>query len=53
MPGTPTSKNYYDLGVGVSLQLSARASGFVNYDAILGISHTSFNSFTAGIRMMF
>jgi uncharacterized protein with beta-barrel porin domain len=53
LPGTPTSKNYFDLGVGISLQLFRNASGFINYDAILGISHTSFNSFTAGIRMMF
>jgi outer membrane autotransporter protein len=53
LPGTPTSKNYFDLGVGISLQLSGNASGFINYDAIVGISHTSFNTFTGGIRMMF
>ena len=53
LPGTPTSRNYYDLGVGVSLQLSGNQSAFISYDSILGISHTSYNSFTAGIRMMF
>jgi outer membrane autotransporter protein len=53
LPGTPTSKNYFDLGVGVSVQLSGNLSGFINYDGILGISHTSFNSFTGGIHMMF
>jgi outer membrane autotransporter protein len=53
LPGTPTSRNYVDLGVGVSLQLTGNKSAFINYDSILGVSHTSFNSFTAGIRMMF
>jgi outer membrane autotransporter protein len=53
LPGTSTSKNYYDLGIGVSFQVSTRVSGYINYDSILGISHTSFNSFTAGIRMTF
>jgi uncharacterized protein with beta-barrel porin domain len=53
LPGTPTSRNYVDLGVGVSLQLAGNKSAFINYDSILGVSHTSFNSFTAGIRMMF
>lgn len=53
LPGTPTSANYFDLGVGISLQLSGNQSAFVNYDSILGISHTSYNSFTAGIRMNF
>jgi len=53
LPGTPTSKNYADLGVGVGLQLSRSGSAFINYDSILGISHTSYNSFTAGIRFTF
>jgi uncharacterized protein with beta-barrel porin domain len=53
LPGVPTSRNYFDLGVGVSLQLSANQSAFVNYDSILGIAHISYNSFTAGIRMNF
>jgi outer membrane lipase/esterase len=53
LPGTPTSRNYVDLGVGVSLQISGNTSGFINYDSILGLSHTTYNSFTAGVRMMF
>lgn len=53
LPGVSTSRNYFDLGVGLSLQLSANQSAFVNYDSILGISHTSYNSFTAGLRMNF
>ena len=53
LPGVSTSRNYFDLGVGVSLQLSGTASGFINYDAILGINHTTYNSFTAGIRLTF
>ena len=53
LPGTPTSRNYFDLGVGVSLQLSNSSSAFINYDAILGISNTTYNSFTAGVRFTF
>jgi outer membrane autotransporter protein len=53
LPGAQTSRNYFDLGVGVSLQLSGNSSGFVNYDSILGLNHTTYNSFTAGIRMTF
>jgi len=53
LPGTPTSRNYFDLGVGVSLQLSGNRSAFISYDSILGLSHTSFNTFTAGIRTAF
>jgi outer membrane autotransporter protein len=53
LPGIPTSRNYVDLGVGVGLQLSRSGSAFINYDSILGISHTSYNSFTAGIRFTF
>jgi outer membrane autotransporter protein len=53
LPGTSTSRNYVDLGVGVTLPLSGTSSGFINYDSILGISHTTYNSFTAGIRFMF
>ena len=53
LPGVPTSRNYFDLGVGVSLQLSGTASGFVNYDAILGINNTTYNSFTVGVRFTF
>jgi outer membrane autotransporter protein len=53
LPGTPTSRNYFDLGVGLSLQLSNNSLAFINYDAILGISHTTYNSFTAGVRFTF
>jgi outer membrane autotransporter protein len=53
LPSTPTSRNYYDLGVGISLQLARGRSAYISYDSILGISHTSFNSFSAGIRMTF
>jgi outer membrane autotransporter protein len=53
LPGVPTSRNYFDLGAGVSLQLSGTASAFINYDAILGINHTTYNSFTAGVRFTF
>jgi outer membrane autotransporter protein len=53
LPGVPTSRNYFDLGVGVSLQLSGTASAFINYDAILGINNTTYNSFTAGVRFTF
>ncbi len=53
LPGTATSRNYFDLGVEASLQFSPTSSAFISYDAILGISHTSFNSFSAGIRVLF
>jgi outer membrane autotransporter protein len=53
LPGVPTSRNYVDLGAGLGLQLSRSGSAFINYDSILGISHTSYNSFTAGVRFTF
>jgi outer membrane autotransporter protein len=53
LPGIPTSRNYVDLGAGLGLQLSRSGSAFINYDSILGISHTSYNSFTAGVRFTF
>jgi outer membrane autotransporter protein len=53
LPGIPTSANYVDLGVGVGVQLSRSGSAFINYDSILGISHTSYNSFIAGVRLAF
>ena len=53
LPGTPTSRNYVNLGVGLGLQLSRSGSAYINYDSILGISHTSYNSFTAGVRFTF
>jgi outer membrane autotransporter protein len=53
LPGVPTSTNYADLGVGIGLQLSRNSSAFVNYDSMLGISHTTYNSFIAGVRFTF
>ncbi len=53
LPGTPTSRNYFDLGVGVSLPLSGNSSAFINYDSILGLNNTTYNSFTAGVRFTF
>jgi outer membrane autotransporter protein len=53
LPGTPTSRNYFDLGVGVTLPFSSNGSAFINYDAILGINNTTYNSFTAGVRFTF
>ena len=50
LPGTPTSTNYFELGVGFGLQLSRNSSAVINYDSILEISHTTYNSFTAGVR---
>ena len=53
LPGTPTSRNYFDLGVGVALPLSGNSSAFINYDSILGLNNTTYNSFTAGVRFTF
>jgi outer membrane autotransporter protein len=53
LPGVPTSRNYVDLGVGLGVQLTRSGSAFVSYDSILGISRTSYNSFTAGVRFTF
>jgi len=53
LPGTPTSRNYFDLGVGVSLPFSSNGSAYINYDVILGINSTTYNSFTAGVRFTF
>ena len=38
---------------GIALQLSSNSSAFINYDAILGINNTTYNSFTAGVRFTF
>ncbi len=53
LPGVPTSRNYVDLGVGVTLPFSSNGSAYINYDAILGINNTTYNSFTAGVRFTF
>ena len=42
-----------DLGVGLAVQVSRNGSAFINYDSILGLNHTTYNSFTTGIRMTF
>jgi outer membrane autotransporter protein len=53
LPGTSTSRNYFDLGVGITLPFSGTHLAFINYDSILGLNHTTYNSFTAGIRLNF
>ena len=53
LPGTPTSRNYFDLGAGVALPFSSNGSAYINYDVILGINNTTYNSFTAGVRFTF
>ena len=53
LPADNPSKDYFDLGVGLAMQLSPTQSAFVNYDAILGLNHTSYNSFIAGLRFVF
>lgn len=53
LPADRPSRDYFDLGVGLAMQLSPTQSAFVNYDTILGISHTSYNSFIAGLRFTF
>ena len=53
LPGAQVSRNYLDLGVGLGLQLTGNSSAFINYDAILGINNTTYNSFTAGVRFTF
>ena len=53
LPGAQVSRNYFDLGVGIGLQVTGTVSAFINYDAILGINNTTYNSFTAGVRFAF
>jgi uncharacterized protein with beta-barrel porin domain len=53
LAGDSSSSDYVDLGAGVSLQFSPATSGFITYDAIVGLSHTSYNSVIGGIRMRF
>jgi outer membrane autotransporter protein len=47
------TRDYADIGLGVALQLEGNWSGFLNYDAIVGITHTTLNNFTAGLRYGF
>lgn len=53
MPGDGSDRNYYQLGVGLAVQLEGNRSAFVSYDAIVGLNKTSYNSFTAGVRFDF
>jgi outer membrane autotransporter protein len=53
LPGDRNTSDYGDIGVGVSLQFAGNLSAFVNYDALVGLNHTSYNSFTAGMRFGF
>jgi len=48
-----SSRNYYDLGIGLAAQFAGNIAAFINYDSILGLSHTSYNSFTGGVRLSF
>lgn len=52
-PADKVDRNYFDLGVGLALQLSPTQSAFVSYDAIVGLSNTTYNSFIAGVRVIF
>lgn len=53
LPGDVNSHDYYDLGVNLAMQFTPATSGFIAYDAILGLNHTSVNSIIGGIRMRF
>ena len=53
MQGDPSDRDYGQIGVGLALQLANGRSAFVNYDAIVGVAGTSYNSFTAGVRFDF
>ena len=53
LPADKVTRNYFDLGVGLAMQLSPMQSAFINYDTILGLSKTTYNSFIAGLRFTF
>lgn len=53
LAGDSIDRNYFDVGVGLRLELAGNRSAFLNYDAIVGLRHTTYNSFTAGVRMNF
>jgi len=53
LPAASTTRNYFDLGVGVTLQLTANSSAYISYDSILGLSQTTYNAFTGGVRLSF
>jgi outer membrane autotransporter protein len=52
-PADKVDRNYFDLGVGLAMQLSPTQSAFVTYDAIVGLRNTTYNSFIAGVRIIF
>jgi outer membrane autotransporter protein len=53
MPGDRTDRDYFDLGVGLTLQTAPNRSLYLTYDAILGLSRTTYNTLTGGIRIAF
>jgi outer membrane autotransporter protein len=53
MPGDASDRNYFQVGAGLALQLAGNKSAFINYDAIVGLTKTSYNAFTAGMRFDF
>jgi outer membrane autotransporter protein len=52
-PANRPDRDYFDVGVGLALQLTPNQSAFVNYDAIVGLRNTSYNSIVAGLRVTF
>jgi uncharacterized protein with beta-barrel porin domain len=53
LPADKVDHDYFDIGVGLALQMSPTQSAFVTYDAILGLRNTTYNSFIAGVRVVF
>ena len=53
LPADKVDHDYFDIGVGLAMQLSPTQSAFVTYDAILGLRNTTYNSFIAGVRVVF
>ncbi len=52
-PADRAAQDYFDLGAGLALQVAPNQSVYLTYDAIVGLSHTTYNSFTGGIRITF
>ena len=53
MPGDAADRNYFQLGIGLAAQFAGNKSAFINYDALVGLNKTSYNTFTAGVRIDF
>jgi uncharacterized protein with beta-barrel porin domain len=53
LPGDVNNHDYYDVGVSLAMQFTPATSGFIAYDAILGLDHTSVNSIIGGLRIRF